>query len=1044
VINLEKMICEFGGKSMIELRKVILFVIISLVICELYLKTSFSQTLINEIMSSNITNIHDEYDVDMQNCPVPDCVWWYQQMGQPTYDGHYPDWIEIYNPGTNIIDLTGYGLSDDPSLPYKWVFPHVVLNPGEYTLVFASGKDRSGDYLHTNFKIDRMGETIILTDDTGTICDSVNSGEIPIDFSLGRYPDGGTKWVIFAQPTPAESNNTPPFPGFTDSIQTSHSGGFYSNGISLSLFASSPTAEIRYTLDGNDPSPSSYLYTGPIAIDNTAVVKARTYENSVLSSKILIQTYFINENFTVPVISLSTPPDNLWDDDIGIYVPGKNADENNRIANYWQDWERPVHVEFYEPGGLLGFSINTGIKIFGWGSRQNALKSLSIMLRDRYGQNKVNYKLFPDLPIYEFKSFVLRAAGNDWQKTFFRDIFAISLVKEKNLDTQAYRPAVVFINGEYWGIHNIREKLNEDYLASHHNIDKENVDIVSRYWRRTYLVVIEGDDQAYLAMEDYLKNHDLSNHKHYEYIKTLIDVDNYLDYCVSQIYFANYDWPGNNNKCWRARMPNSKWRWLMYDLDYTFNSNNMNNYRHNTLTHATKPDGSGWPNPPYTTFLLRKMLESEHFRNDFINRFADFMNTIFVKDTVLKKLDEIKAMFEPEMPRHIDRWGWYENTLTSMNDWESNINVLREFAKYRDRYVRGHICDKFSLKGWEKLEFDISRVGGGKIKVNSILIDRYPWNGEYFLGVPIKLSALPSPGYQFTGWTGLASADSLSNTITVNLTGALSLTACFEEDSRSSATIVINEINYNSSTDFDPEDWVELYNPHGSSIDISGWIFKDEDDSHAFIIPKNTIIPRDDYLVLCRNASAFHKLFPGVDNYIGNYSFGLSSNGELVQVFNDQDLVVDSLTYRNFEPWPVEPDGNGPTLSLRAVYLDNSIPQNWGTSLGYGTPGTFNDVTTNVNYIVKSDVPTSLSLRQNYPNPFNAVTNISYSIPGKNTVKLTVYNIHGREVSALVDEVKPAGNYTVIFNASNFSSGLYFFRLEIGSKVITKKMLLLK
>jgi hypothetical protein len=930
---------------MIKTNNVILFVII----VGFTINTGFSQPIINEVMSSNITSIHDEYDADMQNCPVPDCDWWYEQMGKSTQDGDYPDWIEIYNPGSESIDLTGYGLSDNPSESYKWIFPHVILAPYEHLLVFASGKDRKNpgdieDYIHTNFKIDRIGETILLTDDAGVLCDSIDTAEIPVDFSLGRYPNGETEWVIFSEPTPGEENTTLPFPGFTDSVQASHPGGFYDNHIILNLSANSPTAEIRYSLDGSEPTINSDLYSGQILISSTTVVKARTYENGILSSHILTQTYFIVDRFTMPVISLSMEPDDLWDEEFGIYVPGNNADESNRVANYWQNWERPVHIEFYEPNGTQGFSIDAGVKIFGWGTRSNALKSLSIMIRGRYGQDELEYPLFPDFPITKFKSFVLRAGASDWQGTYFRDPFASSLVMEKNVDRQAFRPAIVFLNGQYWGIHNIREKLNEDYLASHHHIDKNNVDIISRYWRRSYPVVIEGDDQAYLDMEDYLENHDLGNPYHYEYIRTLIDVDNYLTYCASQIYFANYDWPGNNIKCWRTRTPNGKWRWLMYDLDDTFGSRGgTNDYRHNTLEHATTPYGSSWPNPSHTTFLLRKMFESEQFRNDYINRSADFMNGIFIPDNVLDRIDEIQTLFEPEMSRHITKWGLY-GFLRSMSRWESNVDVLREFTMRRERYVREHICDKFDLEGCAELKLNVSQTGRGKIKVNSLIIDEFQWSGDYFLGIPIQLSALPSPGFRFVGWTGLSSGDPASCMVTVNFSAALSLTAYFEEDSNSLPSIIFNEINYNTSADFDPEDWVELYNPYSDAVDISGWTFKDEDDFHSFIIPKDTIIPADGYIVLCRDASVFHQFFPGVDNYIGNFDFGLSSTGELIRLFNDQDLIIDSLTYSNTEPWPAEPNGPGPILSLRNVYLDNSIGQSWGTSLGYGTPGAVNDL----------------------------------------------------------------------------------------------------
>ena len=194
---------------MIKSRQIILFHFIASGLFFNIITAQESKLVINEIMSANITSFHDEYDADEQNCPVTDCEWWYEQMGRSTHDGDYPDWIEIYNSGSTSIDLNGYGLSDDSLNLHKWIFPSRTIAPGEFLLVFASGKDRkeSGEvsaYMHTNFKIDRKGENIFLTDDSRKICDRVATGEIPVDFSLGRYPDGDAEWVIFAQPTPAD------------------------------------------------------------------------------------------------------------------------------------------------------------------------------------------------------------------------------------------------------------------------------------------------------------------------------------------------------------------------------------------------------------------------------------------------------------------------------------------------------------------------------------------------------------------------------------------------------------------------------------------------------------------------------------------------------------------------------------------------------------------------------------------------------------------------------------------------------------------------
>ena len=1012
-----------------------------------------SRPVINEIVSSNITGIPDEYEADLQNCPVPDCDQWHKDLGESVYDGEYPDWIEIYNPGNSKIDLTGYGLSDDPLIPFKWVFPNVSIDPHGFVFVFASGKDKYETYIHTNFKIDRKGEPIVITDKNGVTCDEFPAAEIPVDMSMGRYPDGDPNIVIFVEPTPNKSNNTTIFPGFKDQVNFSHSGGFYSGGISLNLSSNNASAEIRYTEDGSEPALNSKLYNSPIQMNQTKVIRARTFSAGIISSLISTETFFIDKNFTMPEVSISTNPENLWDEDLGIYVPGKNANEAGRVANYWNDWERPVHIEFYEKG-VRGFSLDAGIQIFGWGSRANAQKSLAIMLRDKYGYPELNYQLFQENPIIKFTSIVLRAGGNDWNKLFFRDAFTRSLVANRNLDLQDFRPAIIYINGEYWGIQNIREKQNEDYLESHWGIDKENVDIISRYWRRDYPVVIEGDNVAFLEMENFLNENDMSIQANYEHAKSIIDIDNLLDYLVSQIYFGNFDWPGNNNKVWKERIPNAKWRWLMFDLDWTFGFDGNSDYSFNTLEHATNPFGSGWPNPAFTTLIFRKLFENKEFQNDFVNRMADFLNTNFSEDFALTKLEEMENLFHPEIPAHIQRWA-SQGGIPSMNWWENEIERVEEFIEKRPEFIRKYVSDKFNLSGTEKLTLNVNLTNVCRIKVNTNIVNSFPWEGIYFKDVPIKISVLPNQGYRFAGWSGVDPPEQNESSLTILLKKELNLTAVFESDTSSLNTIVINEINYNSPVQFDPGDWIELYNGFSIPVEISGWKFKDLNPGNVFNIPQSTIIEAGKFLVICNDTSSFKLKFRGIKNFIGNFNFSLSNDGEHIQLLNEQNEIIDSLTYNDVYPWPWKPDGTGPTLSLNNPYSDNSLPENWAASIvEFGTPGSPNDKPLSVSK--QNDViPGEYVLYANYPNPFNPTTTIKYSIPEESNVQLTIYDIMGREVKTLVNGYMRIGYKEVVWDGKNnngqqVSSGVYIYKLKAtsvrNSKVFERsaKLILLK
>ena len=288
---------------------------------------------------------------------------------------------------------------------------------------------------------------------------------------------------MFPEATPNDSNTTQGFTGLVDQPMVSISGGFYTSPVTVTINPASLGDEIHYTLDGSEPNETSQIYTQPILINSTKVLRAKSFRAGLLASKTITNTYLINFITSLTVVSLSTDPANLFDEEFGIYALGDSAEANFPYfgANFWQDWERPVHVELFETDGTKGFGINMGIKIFGGWSRGNAQKSFALFARGQYGESILNYKLFDELPFEEYESFVLRNSGNDWLSTMFRDGFMTSLVDDVDIDKQDYQPALLFINGEYWGIQNIREKVNEHFLAQHHNVNPDSVDILEYF-----------------------------------------------------------------------------------------------------------------------------------------------------------------------------------------------------------------------------------------------------------------------------------------------------------------------------------------------------------------------------------------------------------------------------------------------------------------------------------------------------------------------------------------------------------------------------------
>lgn len=997
--------------------------------------------VINEVMSANLSSIPDVYVPDYSNCPVPDCESWYDQLGDLTMDGDYPDWIELYNPGNISVNLQGFGLSDDLNEPFKWTFPNIEIAAQGYLVVFATGLDVKETslhhHLHTNFKISTNKESITLYQSSGELLTKVNTQNIPIDMSVGRNPAKENEWLFFTHPTPGAKNESPVFNGYTNNISMSEQAGFFNSAFELSLQAVLSNEKIYYTLDGSNPTTNSAIYKNPILINKTTVIKAQTFKDGIISSPVVTQTYFVGENASLPVVSLISPPEHLWDDDFGIYTAGSNAFEPNRIANYWKDWERPCTIQYFDNEGNKAFSIELGMKIFGWGSRSNDRKSISLYARNKYGYDFIYYPLFSQLAIDQFQSVVLRASGSDWQGTLFRDPMISSLVDKKDIDAQATEPVILFLNGEYWGIYNLREKLNEDYLAAHHNINKENVDIISQYWRRDYPVVNSGNDEEFNTLIDFIENNNIQTEANYNFVEGLIDIDNFVNYQVVEIYAANYDWPGNNSKCWKENTEGSKWRWLLYDLDYTFGSSGQNDYRHNTLEHATDSRGSSWPNPSNTTFLLRELLKNETFSQLFINRFADLLNTVFLPDVVEGRIADFEENYLPEIDKHIKRWGINNNKNASRTAWQNNIDDLIEFAEKRPASMRNHIQDYFGLSGKANLKLKMNLVDAGSIKINSIRVDDKNWEGIYFKDVPVQLTAIPAPGYRFVSWEGIGNSDKSNPVVSVNLNTNNEITANFEVDNNALNTIVISEIFFNPNAN-NEADWVELKNTYNVPMDLSGWLLKDKTFSHRFKIPQGSVIDPYNYLVICRDQNSFHSLFPGISNYTGDLNFGLDADADLVLLLDQDQQVVDSVYYTDKTPWPSAMSGN--SISLMSPELDNSQGQHWYSGNNDLSPGRANGIWTDAQLISR----TATELRT-FPNPFSEAIAFQFSLTSNELVILKIYTSEGREMLTLCNQVLNEGQHQYVWDTSYGSQyikpGLYLYSVQTGDKYLSGKIM---
>lgn len=829
--------------------------------------------------------------------------------------------IQVHNASTTSTDMTII-----PFLSFgKTSYDSAQEGPSEY-LQLKTG------FPHTNFKIKTEGESIYLSDSKGNIIDSIAAVHIPADYSYGKVFNEFSEFKYFLNPTPGEKNDSVGYLLFNnDTVIFSRNGGYFSSSFDLSL--NSPFGDrIYYTIDGSEPDTNSMKFNDAIEISGNKIVKAVIIKPGYLPGKVFAKTYFNDHQPDLPVLCISTDPDNLWDYNTGIYVMGPNAEtaKPHFGANFWMDWEKPVFIELYHSNGKVILNQNGGTKIFGKWSRARAQKSLAFFARKSYGNDLFDAKLFPKRNITEYKSFVARNAGNDFDIAFMRDAFMTDLTSRLELDYQSFQPVATFLNGEYWGIYNLREKVNEDFIATHHHLNTDDINILE-----DDAEILEGDNTSYLELKSFLENKaSLSSTDDYSYVNSKIDIDNYIKYQLVQIYIDNTDWPGNNIKFWNSNVPHDKYRWILYDTDFGFGEYNETSYTHNTLNFALESYGPSWPNPPWSTLLFRKMVTNTFFRNNFINQFADHINTTFLTTAVNRKVDSIKNLYSSEMVYHKERWGG------SYSSWSYEVERLKTWGRNRPSYMRNHIRSTFNLTAQYNITLTVSNKVHGSIKLNSIHPDSYPFTGIYFKDVPIKMEAIPKVGYRFVRWEG--EVNSSDRIVWYNPQKNASFKAVFEPIKPEDIQIVINEINYNSGSDYQTADWVELYNNGNSTVDLSGFLFSDSNPDSGYIFPAGTILYPDNYIVVAKNKSKFSKIHPGVTPVIGNFIFGLSSGGDELRLYNKDGNVLDGVDYLAYAPWPEAANGLGPTLELKEPHLDNGQPENWKADYNGGTPGKAN------------------------------------------------------------------------------------------------------
>ena len=808
---------------------------------------NFAQTphiFINEFLASNLTTNPDMVDFD-----------------------DFSDWIELYNDETSAVDIGGFYITDDLTQPMKWQIPANTIIPAKgYFLIWADGYDDipgntyirswwphneqfTTKWCHTNFKLNNDGDEIGLFDASGNKLDSAVFNNGTTDVSYGRKPDGSNNWFYFGEPTPNSSNTTVGLTSTNKSADVNFSieGGFYQGNIQVALSSASGIGTVHYTTDGSKPTSTSAQYSSLINISSNTILRARVFENSKLPGDTKTNSYFIDETRNLPAISLVTNPLFLWGQ-LGIY------------SNTFKEREIPVSLEYFPLNTSRAFNLDAGVKIGGENIYRFAEKPLNIYMRSDYGHSHISYQIFNELPYQKYDRLYLRNGGDDWPFTMMRDGLQVNLLKNQISNSmQAFKPSVLYLNGNYWGIYNLREKIDEQYFLLHYDVDPSNLDHLESDY-----TVITGDSTDFVNLLNLVQSVDINDSANYAYVSSRVDIHNLMDFVIAQDYFANSSW-SHNREIWRDNKNEKLWRWVLVDMDRGFNADRV---------------GDNQINDIYSNFtLFHELCGNDNFRNEFIQRYAERLNHTFKYERVLGIIDSLSALIENEIPRHVQKWGAYIDSLTidiwgqtpgipSVSSWNYEIQKLRTFASLRGAYASEYLSSRFGLSGRANLLLSTNAQNEGKIIVN----DFFQTLGEdiqYFKDVPITLKAYPPPGYIFKQWVDITNSNIIStdSIISYTLKGDVEIMAEFEpininnvpNNINQSVTLtkanspyfVQNDVIIETAGTLTVESGVEIYFSSGKSIYVYGKLLMQgtKDDS----ITLTSYYPFEKWGALCFN-----------------------------------------------------------------------------------------------------------------------------------------------------------------------------------------------
>lgn len=751
-------------------------------------------------------------------------------------DGGFYDWIEIYNPSSNTVDLSGYGLSDKAGKPYKYTFPdNSVIGAGQRIIVLCDTLNPQIDGHYTAaFGLSTNGETITLTAPDGKVVDTVTFGPMQTDISYGRIPDGSANFAFMEMTPDAPNDEKGVISVDVPEPVLSNEGGFYSDGFSLSIDVPKGTT-VYYTLDGSQPTASSSMYSSPInvsdisasenklsaiadittmtyippsePIDKAFIINAVAVDAEGNYSDTVTASYFIgyqNRNSyyqNMKVVSIVTDSDNLFDNEKGIYIQGNDYNYDKKGA----EWERPASIQIFD-NGKLQHTQNIGIRIHGGISRCYPQKNFNIYARSKYGSSKLECDLFSGKLISEvtgkkiktFDSFILRNSDYYVDHTNFRDKLNQSLVSDRDFLTQEMESCIVFINGEFWGRYEITEKIDNNVVDAHFDVGKNNVCIIKNEQLE------DGNEETLNEWSDlvcWIRSTDFSIDENYNQLCEKVDMQSFMDYVSAEIYLSNMDWGSNNMAMWKSTQIDSanhyadgKWRFILFDTDYC--QDPYNNIKP-PVSRDSFYEFLQYNSDSFVGNLMKAAMENENFREQFCRTFMDMANKNFDSELVSELIDQFSDEYHDAI---VDTRKRFRSKISDDQNAEKNflkaVDSVKEFYSNRYTSITDSLKNCFSLNGKLAKITIKNEAFMGDVTLNTITPDFTEgfWSGSYYTDYPILLSAEPKIGYTFSYWSTSNGKKIYTNSAEIKFNTDITVTAVYEK-----SDIIIGDINLDGS-----------------------------------------------------------------------------------------------------------------------------------------------------------------------------------------------------------------------------------------------------